>query len=229
MKFSLLAQLIKSALSPLFYHFFRFRSLAPPPRMVVPLSLFDEGITVPKNAAVNDVNPPTLTARTTSHNCICAVKSRAPGSGAYAEYAVAKSSQVARQAAGIDHIQAAALPVAALTAWQALFDTAGLQAGQKVLIHAAAGGVGSLAVQFAKRKAARVIGTASAQRADFVWELGADEVIDYRATRFDEILHDLCVRTFSLSERKERRMTKMPVSTRAFSCHIIAFLMAGWS
>ena len=111
----------------------------------------------------------------------------APGSGTYAEYTIAKSSQVARRPPALDHIRAAALPVAALTAWQALFDTAGLQAGQKVLIHAAAGGVGSLAVQFAKRKGARAIGTASAQHVDFVRELGADEIIDYRATRFDDV------------------------------------------
>ena len=81
---------------------------------------------------------------------------------------------MAHRPQALDHVRAAALPVAALTAWQALFDTAGLQAGQKVLIHAAAGGVGSLAVQFARRKGARVIGTASAQHADFVRELGAE-------------------------------------------------------
>ena len=117
----------------------------------------------------------------------------ASGSGTYAEYTIAESSQVARRPTVLNPISAASLPVAALTAWQALFDTAGLQAGQKVLIDGAAGGVGSLAVQFAKHKGAHVIGTASGQQAGFVRGLGADEVIDYQATQFDDIVHDVDV------------------------------------
>ena len=100
---------------------------------------------------------------------------------------------MARKPDSLDHVQAAALPIASLTAWQALFDTAQLQAGQKVLIHAAAGGVGSFAVQFARWKGAHVIGTASAQSASFVRELGADEIIDYRSTKFEEVVHDVDV------------------------------------
>jgi NADPH:quinone reductase-like Zn-dependent oxidoreductase len=112
-------------------------------------------------------------------------------SGSYAEFAVARADQMARKPAAIDHVHAAALPVAALTAWQALFDVGQLEAGQNVLIHAAAGGVGSFAVQFAKWKKAYVIGTASQQNADFVHSLGADEVIDYRATKFEENASDI--------------------------------------
>jgi NADPH:quinone reductase-like Zn-dependent oxidoreductase len=114
----------------------------------------------------------------------------ARGSGSYAEYAIAPVSQVASKPAALDHIHAAALPIASLTAWQALYDTADLKAGQKVLIHAAAGGVGSFAVQFAKWKGAYAVGTASAHNVDFVRHLGADEVIDYRAAKVEEIVCD---------------------------------------
>ena len=85
------------------------------------------------------------------------------------------------------------MPLAALTAWQALFDTAGLSAGQTVLIHAAAGGVGTFAVQFAKWKGARVLGTASARNAEFLRELGVDEVINYAAARFEDVARDVDV------------------------------------
>ncbi|EEF62934.1 Alcohol dehydrogenase zinc-binding domain protein [Pedosphaera parvula Ellin514] len=114
-------------------------------------------------------------------------------SGGYAEYAVAPDSQVARIPKGLDFLHAAALPVASITPWQALFDIAQLQKGQKVLIHAAAGGVGSFAVQFAKWKGAYVIGTASAQTTDYVKSLGADEVIDYRKTKFEDVVRDVDV------------------------------------
>jgi NADPH:quinone reductase-like Zn-dependent oxidoreductase len=93
----------------------------------------------------------------------------------------------------VDHVQAGALPLAALTAWQALNDTAQLAAGQRVLIHAAAGGVGHLAVQIAKARGAYVIGTASAGNHDLVRDLGADEMIDYRTTDFAEAVSDVDV------------------------------------
>jgi NADPH:quinone reductase-like Zn-dependent oxidoreductase len=112
-------------------------------------------------------------------------------SGSYAEYAVAPVSQIAKRPEGIDDIQAAALPVASLTAWQALFDSGKLEPGQTVLIHAASGGVGSFAVQFAKWKGARVIGTTSAMHIDQVRQLGADQIIDYRATRFEDAVHEV--------------------------------------
>jgi NADPH:quinone reductase-like Zn-dependent oxidoreductase len=114
-------------------------------------------------------------------------------SGSYAEYAIAMESQVARKPSGLDHLKAAALPVAGLTPWQALFDVAGLKAGQTILIHAAAGGVGSFAVQFAKWKGARVIGTASAGGVAYVRGLGADQVIDYKAKPFEQEIRDVDV------------------------------------
>jgi NADPH:quinone reductase-like Zn-dependent oxidoreductase len=106
--------------------------------------------------------------------------------GAYAEYVTAPARNLARKPATVDHVKAAAVPIAALTAWQALFDVARLAAGQTVLIHAAAGGVGHFAVQLAKWQGARVVGTASAANASFVKELGAAQVIDYQTTRFEE-------------------------------------------
>lgn len=111
-------------------------------------------------------------------------------SGSYAEFAVAPVDQIAMKPAAIDHVHAAAIPVAALTAWQALFDVGQLKPDQNVLIHAAAGGVGSFAVQFAKWKKAYVIGTASAGNSDFVHALGADEVIDYHSAKFEEEVSD---------------------------------------
>jgi len=113
--------------------------------------------------------------------------------GAYAQYVGANIKDLALKPASIDHIQAAAVPLAALTAWQSLFEVAGLAPGQTVLIHAAAGGVGHFAVQFAKWKGAKVIGTASAGNESFLRELGADEVIDYRTTRFEEAVRDVHV------------------------------------
>jgi NADPH:quinone reductase-like Zn-dependent oxidoreductase len=113
--------------------------------------------------------------------------------GSYAEYVAAGTRNLALKPRSIDHVQAAAVPLAALTAWQSLFGIAGLNSGQTVLIHAAAGGVGHFAVQFAKWKGARIIGTASAGNESFLRELGADEVIDYRSTSFEEAVHDVDV------------------------------------
>lgn len=106
--------------------------------------------------------------------------------GAYAEYIAVSASEVAFKPKSIDHVHAAAVPLAGITAWHCLFESAQLTAGQRVLIHAAAGGVGSYAIQFARWKGATVIGTASARNRDFLLELGADQVIDYRDTRFEE-------------------------------------------
>lgn len=113
--------------------------------------------------------------------------------GGYAEYVVAPARHFAPKPASLDHVQAAALPLAALTAWQALVDTAGLRAGQRVLVHAAAGGVGHLAVQIAKARGAYVIGTASAGKHELLRELGADEVVDYRTTDFEDTVSDVDV------------------------------------
>jgi len=110
--------------------------------------------------------------------------------GGYAEYAVAKEAIVAAKPRTLDHVRAAAVPTASITAWQALLEVAQLRAGQKVLIHAAAGGVGNFAVQFAKTKGAYVIGTASSKNQGFLRELGVDKAIDYQRTRFEDVVHD---------------------------------------
>ena len=98
-----------------------------------------------------------------------------------------------RKPASIDHVQAAALPLVALTAWQCLVDTAGVRPGQRVLVHAAAGGVGHVAVQIAKARGAHVIGTASAPKHDLVRALGADEMIDYTTVDFAEAVREVDV------------------------------------
>jgi NADPH:quinone reductase-like Zn-dependent oxidoreductase len=103
---------------------------------------------------------------------------------AYAELAALPADDMAPKPNGIDHIHAAALPLAGLTAWQGLVRHGGLKNGQRVLIHAAAGGVGHLAVQIAKAHGAHVIATASSEKLDFVRSLGANEVIDYTASDF---------------------------------------------
>jgi NADPH:quinone reductase-like Zn-dependent oxidoreductase len=113
--------------------------------------------------------------------------------GAYAEYVVAPPRHFARKPVTLDHVTAAGLPLAGLTAWQSLVDFANVQPGQRVLVHAAAGGVGHLAVQIAKARGAYVIGTASAAKHDFVLGLGADEVIDYRTTDFTTATGELDV------------------------------------
>ncbi|MFG1945007.1 NADP-dependent oxidoreductase [Nonomuraea sp. NPDC048826] len=115
------------------------------------------------------------------------------GHGAYAQYVTAPSRHFARKPRVVDHVRAAALPLAALTAWQALVDVAGLKGGQRVLIHAAAGGVGHLAVQITKARGAYVIGTASAAKHAFLRGLGADELVDYRAADFAETVRDVDV------------------------------------
>jgi NADPH:quinone reductase-like Zn-dependent oxidoreductase len=110
---------------------------------------------------------------------------------AYAELVAAPSRQLARKPRSLDHVHAAALPLAGLTAWQSLVDVAQVRSGQRVLIHGAAGGVGHLAVQIAKGLGAQVIATASRAKVDFVRELGADEVIDYEAEDFAAVARDV--------------------------------------
>ena len=113
--------------------------------------------------------------------------------GAYAEYIAVRESEVAFKPKSLDHLHAAAIPLAGLTAWKGIFDTGGLSAGQKILIHAASGGVGSFAVQLAKWKGAYVFGTASGNNLSFLKELGVDEPIDYKKTRFEDVVHDVDV------------------------------------
>lgn len=116
-----------------------------------------------------------------------------PPRGAYAEYVVASAEALATAPATIDHVHAAALPVAALTAWQSLVRVAGVGTGQRVLIHAAAGGIGHLAVQIAKARGAYVIGTAREGKHAFLRDLGADELIDYTTTDFAALARNIDV------------------------------------
>lgn len=106
--------------------------------------------------------------------------------GGYAEFVVAKAEYVAPMPVSIDYVHAAAVPLAAITAWQGLFDHGKLRTGERVLIHGAAGGVGHFAVQFARDRGAYVIATARADDSELLRSLGADEVIDYRNERFED-------------------------------------------
>lgn len=113
--------------------------------------------------------------------------------GATAEFCIALPRNVARKPASLSHEAAASVPIGALTAWQGLIDRARLQPGEQVLVHGGAGGVGLYAVQLAHNLGARVIATVSARDVDFVKHLGADKTIDYKASRFDEVVENLDV------------------------------------
>jgi NADPH:quinone reductase-like Zn-dependent oxidoreductase len=106
--------------------------------------------------------------------------------GAYAEYALASAAMIARKPTSLTYVEAASVPVIAVTAWQGLFDQAQLQAGQTVVIHGAAGNVGAYAVQLARQAGIRVIATAATDDVAFVRELGADTVVDFRTERFED-------------------------------------------
>jgi len=111
--------------------------------------------------------------------------------GAAAEYVAVRAADMAPKPRSVDHTHAAAVPLSGLTAWQALFDHANLSAGNRVLIHGAAGGVGTWAVQFAHWRGAHVIVTASRTTHEFLRELGADQVLDYTAVRFEDKVRDM--------------------------------------
>ena len=113
--------------------------------------------------------------------------------GAYAEFVAVREREIAFKPTTISHVEAASLPLVSITAWESLFTTANLTAGKKVLIHAGAGGVGSIAIQLAKAKGAHVTATASAAKSALVKSLGADEVIDYRAEDFSKLAKDMDV------------------------------------
>ncbi|MFJ3714727.1 NADP-dependent oxidoreductase [Streptomyces sp. NPDC090057] len=115
------------------------------------------------------------------------------GHGSHAEYVTVPARALTHKPASLDHVQAGALPLVSLTALQALTEHAAVRPGQRVLIHAAAGGVGHVAVQIAKARGAYVIGTASAGKHDFLREIGVDEAIDYRSTDFAEAVRDVDV------------------------------------
>src|SRR6266576_4937863 len=111
--------------------------------------------------------------------------------GAEADYTIALPDELAPKPHALDHVQAAAVPLSALTAWLALFEHARLEAGQTALIHGGAGGVGVFAVQLARWAGAQVIATASARNRGLLRELRANEIIDYTTTRFEEVIHDV--------------------------------------
>jgi NADPH:quinone reductase-like Zn-dependent oxidoreductase len=110
--------------------------------------------------------------------------------GTQAEYCVARAADLAAKPRSIDHAHAAVNPISALTAWQGLFERAKLARGERVLIHGAAGGVGAFAVQLARWRGAKVIGTARAHNLEFVRGLGADQVIDYQSERFEDVVRE---------------------------------------
>ncbi|MER8827756.1 NADP-dependent oxidoreductase [Mesorhizobium sp. M0938] len=113
------------------------------------------------------------------------------GRGGNAEYVVVKATEAAAKPERLSHVQAAAVPLAGITAWQGLFDHGDLKSGQRVLIHGGAGGVGHLAIQFAKAAGAFVATTVAAEDFDFVRELGADQAVDYKNQRFEDEVGDI--------------------------------------
>lgn len=129
--------------------------------------------------------------------------------GAWAEVTCVRADEAGAKPSNLTHIEAAGLPLAFLTAWQALVDTAGLREGERVLIQAGAGGVGSLAIQLARHLGAHVITTCSARNAAFVRSLGADEVIDYRETPWDEAVRDVDVVLDALGPAEAVRARKV--------------------
>lgn len=131
------------------------------------------------------------------------------GNFGYAEFVIAKESELALKPSSIDHAHAAAIPVAASTAWQALFKGAGLTSGQKVLVHGGAGGVGGFAVQFAKAKGAHVIATASGRNQSLLRELGVDEAIDYEKNKFEDLVRDVDVVLDTQGGDTQRRSWKV--------------------
>lgn len=158
-----------------------FRSLIDPPLPII-LGFDLAGIVVSTGAGVTDFAPGDEVYAMSGWRC-----------GAHAEYIALPAAEVALKPASLDFIEAAALPLGILTSYQAIFDLAGLSAGQTLLVHAASGGVGSIAVQLAKAKGARVIGTASGRNEEFVRGLGVDQFVDYTTTKFEEVVSDVDV------------------------------------
>ena len=125
--------------------------------------------------------------------------------GTYADYVVVREPELSLKPNSLHHIRAAAVPLAALTAWQSLFDTAQLQPGQRVLIHAGSGGVGHFAVQLAKWKGAYVFATASTKNQDLLRELGVDESIDYTQQGFEDIARKIDIVLDTLGNETQER------------------------
>jgi NADPH:quinone reductase-like Zn-dependent oxidoreductase len=125
--------------------------------------------------------------------------------GAYADYIVVRESEISLKPRSLHHIRAASVPLAALTAWQSLFDTARLQPGQRVLIHSGSGGVGHFAVQLAKWKGAYVFATASTRNQDLLRKLGVDEPIDYTQQRFEKVARKVDVVLDTIGDETQER------------------------
>jgi len=145
------------------------------------------------------------------------------GQGAYAEYAIAPAQSIARKPKVLSFVEAATLPNGGITAWWGLFEIAGLESGQRLLIHGGAGGVGGLAVQLGRWKGAHVIATTSTANLDFVRSLGADEVVDYSVSRFDETVGDVDVVLDTVggdvTDRSWSVLKKGASSSRRRGCH----------
>jgi NADPH:quinone reductase-like Zn-dependent oxidoreductase len=129
--------------------------------------------------------------------------------GAYADYIVVRESELAPKPKSLHHIRAGAVPLAALTAWQSLFDAGQLQSGQRVLIHAGSGGVGHFAVQLAKWKGAYVFATASTKNQDLLRKLGVDEPIDYTQQRFEDIARNIDIVLDTIGGETQERSWQM--------------------
>lgn len=129
--------------------------------------------------------------------------------GSYAEYIAVKAAELGRKPTTVDHVTAAAIPLAGLTAWQGLFEYGQVKEGQRLFIHGASGGVGSHAIQFAKWKGAYVIGTASAQNGSFLKELGADEAVDYHTKDFEKQFTDIDVVFDTVGGDTQKRSLQM--------------------
>jgi len=129
--------------------------------------------------------------------------------GAYAEYVVVRESEVALKPKSLHHVYAAAVPLAGITAWQALFDVGQLKRGQRVLIHGGSGGVGHFAVQFAKWKGAHVIATASTKNQQLLQEIGVDQPIDYTTQRFEQITRNVDVVLDTIGGDTQERSRKV--------------------
>jgi NADPH:quinone reductase-like Zn-dependent oxidoreductase len=143
--------------------------------------------------------------------------------GSYTEYLAAKANQFALMPSTIGFNEAGSLPACARMAWNGMVEKAKVKKGQRVLVHGAAGGIGNLALQFAKAHGAYVIGTASAHNADFLKQLGADEVIDYNAQRFEDILSDMDIvfnatHTTTVDESLRLRSVKVLKEGGIFIC-----------
>jgi NADPH:quinone reductase-like Zn-dependent oxidoreductase len=131
------------------------------------------------------------------------------GSGAFAEMALANTESIANKPKRLSHAEAAGLPLVGVSAWQALVENIGLSKGQKILIHGGAGGIGSIAIQLAKYLGADVATTVSINDKQFVQELGADQVIDYKTQTFEDLLHDYDAVFDTVGDETYRRSFKV--------------------